>query len=92
MMSDVPSSHFSGTLGIPRRRLWCIAVFWPSFLVAGLATVLFFATFDPANLIPGADPLGVYTGGFFLAWLFHAASSVLSFYFQKPCRRHPPDS
>ena len=51
------------------------AVLWPSFFVAVVASVLFFAFFDPLDLQRIGFPrdgisrgLG-YTAGFFLAWL-----------------------
>ena len=67
-----------------------IAILWPSFLTAGLATVLFFTAFDPQVLLldtPFADlsRLGAYTIGFFLFWLLTAVSCLLTCYFQRPC-------
>jgi hypothetical protein len=72
-----------------------IAILWPSFLMAGLATVLFFTAFDPAVMLldtPFADMsrLGAYTIGFFLFWLLTAASCLLTCYFQRPCA--PPQT
>lgn len=82
----------------PRRRRTdtppvqrAVAVLWPSFLVAGVATVAFFTAFDPQQLAPvagGGEPLnrlGSYTVGFFLFWLLTLSSSVLTCYFQRPC-------
>ena len=53
---------------IPRVQK-CIAVLWPSFMVAIVATGLFFSAFDPVDLFPfgqetGISRLGVYTLGF----------------------------
>ena len=67
-----------------------IAVLWPSFLTAGVATILFFTAFDPWELSSDADledssRLGIYTGGFFLFWLLTATTSLLTVYFQRPC-------
>ncbi len=67
-----------------------IAVLWPSFLVAGLATVLFFVAFDPLDLAhllgrSEASRIGVYTIGFFLFWLLTAGACLLTCYFQRPC-------
>jgi hypothetical protein len=67
-----------------------IAVLWPSFLTAGVATILFFTAFDPWELSSAADladssRLGIYTSGFFLFWLLTATTSLLTVYFQRPC-------
>jgi hypothetical protein len=64
----------------------CIAVLWPSFLTAGVATGLFFSAFHPDDLIPfGVDleisPLGIYTIGFFLFWLITAVAGIGTLYF-----------
>ncbi len=64
----------------------CIAILWPSFLTAGVATGLFFSAFDPDDLFPfGADleisRLGIYTIGFFLFWLITAVSGIGTLYF-----------
>ena len=48
---------------------------WVSFLFAALASMLFFAAFDPVTLANIAtypteiDALGIYTMGFFLFWV-----------------------
>lgn len=74
---------------IPRiQRI--IAVFWPSFLTAGAATILFFVLFDPEDLLSilgleHGSRLAVYTIGFFLFWLLTAVSCLLTCYFQRPC-------
>ncbi len=70
-----------------------ISVLWPSFLTAGLATVLFFAAFDPKELqlctsLPEISRLGAYTIGFFLFWLLTASSCALTCYFQRPCNQN----
>jgi len=45
-----------------------IAVLWPSFLVAGVETIVFFTIFDPLNVFIDYDVsrLGAYSIGFFL--------------------------
>lgn len=78
------------------------AVLWPSFLFAGVATVVFFALIDPLVLFDcqGAPPLsrtGAYSLGFFLFWLLAAAASASTAYFLGtwvPPRKHieEPDS
>lgn len=72
-----------------------VAVLWPSFLTAGLATVLFFTAFDPReiSLCMGYEQpvsrLGAYTIGFFLFWLLTASTCALTCYFQRPCHSPP---
>jgi hypothetical protein len=66
-----------------------VAVFWPSFLMAGMATFVFFAVFDPYHLVaptwfPDLSRLGAYTIGFFLFWMLTASTSLLTCYFQRP--------
>jgi hypothetical protein len=67
-----------------------IAILWPSFLTAGLATMLFFTIFDPDIILldtvfANASRMGTYTVGFFSFWLLTASSCALTCYFQKPC-------
>ena len=62
------------------------AVLWPSFLLAGLATMVFFALIDPFAMIEyhGDLPLSrtaAYSLGFFGFWLLTAGSSVATLYF-----------
>jgi hypothetical protein len=64
----------------------CIAILWPSFLTAIVATGVFFSAFDPDDLFPfGADlnisRLGIYTIGFFLFWLVTAIAGIGTLYF-----------
>lgn len=79
-----------------------ITIFWPSFLVAGAADALFFALFDPAQLLYQEEPvfasrLAAYTTGFFLFWLMGIGSSALTCYFQRSadeinrCPLSPPE-
>lgn len=81
-MSDTETTSISG---LPRVQRYS-AVLWPSFLLAGAATVVFFALIDPLAMIDcqGAPPLSrtsAYSVGFFLFWLLTAASSVATLYF-----------
>ncbi|MEG0185498.1 MAG: hypothetical protein RR704_18825 [Stenotrophomonas sp.] len=66
------------------------AVLWPSFIAAGLASVVFFAFVDPLRLqaisFPGTSisrELG-YTAGFFMFWAVTALSSAVSGYLLRP--------
>jgi len=68
-----------------------ISILWPSFLTAGVATILFFTAFDPQLLMAlggfeQVSRLGGYTIGFFLFWLLTASTCVLTCYFQRPCQ------
>jgi len=68
-----------------------IAVLWPSFLTAGVATILFFTAFDPELILSISgygeiSRLGGYTIGFFLFWLLTSSSCALTCYFQRPCK------
>ena len=63
----------------------CIAIFWPSFLVAIPATGVFFSAFDPYDLVPFGETvdisrLGIYSIGFFLFWLLGAIASTGGLY------------
>lgn len=71
-------------------------VLWPSFIVGGMGTAVFFALFDPA-LLPLSDtelPFGrgtlaehrmlIYSAGFFMFWMFAAASSGLTLFLLGP--------
>lgn len=67
-----------------------VAILWPSFLTAGVATALFFTAFDPNDLTallgyPDVTRTGAYTIGFFLFWFLTSFSCLLTCYFQKPC-------
>lgn len=92
-MSAQPASPLST---IPRVQQ-VIAVLWPGFLIAGVATIGVFSLIDPVELAGcmgwgDLTRLGAYSTGFFLFWLLTAASSILTCYFQKPCEtgRPPP--
>ena len=64
-----------------------VAILWPSFITAGIATVLFTTAFDPAVIFIDYDisRLGIYTICFFLFWSLGAITAALTCYFLKPC-------
>lgn len=75
-----------------RRLLHWGVILWPSFIAAGLASMVFFAFVDPLRLqditFAGAAlsrELG-YSLGFFLFWLLTAASSAVTWYLLRPLR------
>jgi len=70
---------------LAQRILW---VLWPSFLVAAVAELLFFAVIDPQDLSVFGVPLDagrmpVYTVGFFFFWVITAAASALAVFLQR---------
>ena len=76
----------------------CIAVLWPSFMVAIVATGLFFSAFDPDDLYPFGEQteisrLGIYSIGFLAFWLITAVSGIGTLYFAiTNCMRKNPGS
>jgi hypothetical protein len=82
---------------VPKQQK-CIAILWPSFLVAIVATGLFFSAFDPDDLYPFGEQaevsrLGIYSIGFLLFWLVSAVSGIGTLYFAiTNCMRQRPDS
>lgn len=64
-----------------------IAILWPSFIMAGIATILFTVAFDPAVTFAdyGISRLGCYTICFFAFWSLGAITAALTCYFLKPC-------
>ncbi len=82
---------------VPKQQK-CIAVLWPSFLVAIVVTGLFFSAFDPDDLYPFGEQtevsrLGIYSIGFLLIWLVSAISGIGTLYFAiTNCMRRNQDS
>lgn len=65
-----------------------IHILWPSFLVAGLADLVFVVLFDPLEIVyrgevQAGQRVGAYSVGFFVFWLLGSASSALTCYFQR---------
>lgn len=63
-------------------------ILWPSFLVAGLAEIAFFAIIDPQDLYLFGQPvhfsaLATYSIGFFAFWAVCAASSYVTCFMQR---------
>jgi hypothetical protein len=70
---------------IPRSQQ-AISVLWPSFIMAILASGVFFSAFNPRDLVPfnldiDISPLAAYSTGFFLFWLLALLSSFGTLYF-----------
>ena len=82
-MSNKPGTEIS-------RFQTVVAVLWPSFLTAGVATIILFTVFDPVEISsctggPELTRIGAYSIGFFILWLLTSSSCMLSLYFNKPC-------
>jgi hypothetical protein len=65
-----------------------IQVLWPSFLVAGIAEIVFFTVINPQELYLLGQPvkystLATYSIGFFSFWILCAASSLVTLFFQR---------
>jgi hypothetical protein len=63
-------------------------ILWPSFLVAGIAEIVFFTVIDPQDLYLFGQPvhfssLATYSIGFFAFWAICAASSWATCFFQR---------
>ncbi|MEJ2760517.1 MAG: hypothetical protein P8126_02965 [Gammaproteobacteria bacterium] len=76
----------TGSIPKPQR---IVAVLWLSFLMAGIATGIFFSTIDPMELkycvsFPEVNRTEAYSIGFFLFWLLTASSSLLAVFFTYP--------
>lgn len=70
------------------QKLTWMRVLWPSFLVGGAAETVFFTLFDPMDLTFFGEPVtlsrtAIYSLGFFLFWLFSAASGGLTLYLHR---------
>ena len=82
---------------VPKQQK-CIAILWPSFMVAIVATGLFFSAFDPDDLYPFGQQteisrLGIYSIGFLLFWLVSAVAGIGTLYFAiTNCMRNRPES
>jgi hypothetical protein len=65
-----------------------VSILWPSFITAGIATIIFFTAFDPSIIFIDYDisRLGAYTIGFFIFWLFGVLNSMATCFFLKPCK------
>lgn len=65
-----------------------IQVLWPSFLVAIVAEIAFFAVIAPQELYllgepVNFSPVATYSIGFFAFWIICAASSFTTLFFQR---------
>lgn len=67
-------------------------ILWPSFLVAGVAEIVFFSALAPHEIhwfgtLPDFSPIAIYSVGFFVFWALCAASSLISLILVQDMRR-----
>lgn len=74
--------EYRGARRWSRNRQAVATVAWISFLAASVATMLFFALFDPVELLATVDiDVGSQTGyaiGFFFFWIISAGCSAVT--------------
>jgi len=81
---------------LSRRQRDVFVIGWCSFLVAAVATMVFFAFVDPLALADIAEPplpvdrMSGYALGFFFFWLLAGASATLTVYLIRTRHGHPP--
>lgn len=68
-----------------QKLIW---ILWPSFIVAGIAEILFFTAVDPQEWYVFGEALqlsrmATYSLGFFAFWAVCAASSMTTCFFQR---------
>lgn len=64
-----------------------VALLWPSFITAGIATIVFATAFDPKTLLMEYDfsGLAIYSTSFFLFWLMGVINAMSTCFFLMPC-------
>ncbi len=68
-----------------KRLIW---ILWPSFIIGGIAEMVFFTLIDPQELYLFGQPVhwsptAVYSLGFFMFWGIAAASSAFTCFLQR---------
>jgi Na+-driven multidrug efflux pump len=78
----VIQEEYRGARKWSRNKQAVATVIWISFLAASVATMLFFAMFDPVELLATVDvEVGRQTGyaiGFFFFWIISAGCSAVT--------------
>jgi Na+-driven multidrug efflux pump len=80
----VVTEEYRGARQWSRNKQAVATVIWISFLTAAVATMLFFALFDPVELLAALDPeleIGSqagYAAGFFFFWIISAGCSAVT--------------
>ena len=65
---------------------YVVAILWPSFIMAGIATIIFTTAFDPVLIFVdyNISHLAFYSICFFLFWLFGVLTAAGACYFLNP--------
>ncbi len=75
-------------------RKW-VSVLWPSFIVSAVATAIVFLFLNPAQLAlsggPALTTLGYYSVTFLFLWATTSATTLISYFFQRPPESFNPD-
>jgi Na+-driven multidrug efflux pump len=80
----VVTEEYRGARQWSRNKQAVATVIWISFLTAAVATMLFFALFDPVELLSTYDPeleigrQAGYAAGFFFFWIISAGCSAVT--------------
>ena len=87
-MPDLPTDKLS----LP---VMAISVLWPSFMMAIVASGLFFSAFDPQylgflDLDMEHHPLAIYSIGFLTFWILFTVSNIGGLYFAITNCKIPP--
>ena len=69
-----------------RHIIW---IFWPAFIAAGIAEMIFFTMIDPHQLylfgkVIEWPPVATYSTGFLLFWLVCIGSSLMTYVMMPP--------
>ncbi|MGR8948578.1 MAG: hypothetical protein ACU84Q_11055 [Gammaproteobacteria bacterium] len=72
------------------------AILWITFLMAGVATGVFFSMIDPFELqycvsFPQVSRTAAYSIGFLLFWLLTSSAALLSVFFVYPAKPDQPE-
>jgi cytosine/uracil/thiamine/allantoin permease len=91
----VIQEEYRGARKWSRNQQAVAAVVWISFLAASVATMLFFALFDPIELLDSVDiNVGRQTGyaiGFFFFWAISAGCSAVTAWLVRTAPKRNPD-
>jgi len=91
----VIQEEYRGARKWSRNKQAVATVIWISFLAASVATMLFFALFDPVELLATVDiDIGRQSGyavGFFFFWIISAGCSAVTAWLVRTAPKRNPD-